>query len=93
MRMKIIFISGLIDGDGSVKKKDGCICIRATQGWMIDLENLLNAIEIQTGGCRVERILDSGKTYWRISIHRGDFVSAGGKCFIKEKQDRILRIA
>ena len=82
------FLSTALDGDGSVKKS-GCIVIGKSKGWIRELPRLLNKIGIRNNGGRVDRVLASGAEMIAVSVRREDFVRLGGKCTIKEKQERI----
>jgi len=82
------FLSGAIDGDGSVGK-DGSIWIRGIDKWLIQLPSLLNVMNIKTRGVRLVCVLDSGKRYRSVSIKRSDFRSLS-QCAITVKQNRIL---
>lgn len=86
---KMSLLAGIIDGDGSVDK-DGSIAIRATNKWMKDLPEILSSLNIRTGGYHVERVLESGKDYGRVSIRRSDYRSLGGTCYHPIKKERIL---
>jgi len=86
-RMSII--SAIIDGDGCVFR-NGAIRVRCTNGWMIHFPSVLSSVGIRNNGLAVERILPSGKNYYRINIRRHDFRENGGFCYHPRKQYRIL---
>lgn len=85
---KLAFLSAAIDGDGHVTK-EGCIRIRGSYPWLLEMPQLCREIGIRCTQPRLERILPSGKPYRRISIHRSDFIESGGQLIIPHKQTRL----
>ena len=86
---QISTISAIIDGDGSVFKS-GAIRVRNTCAWIGDFPRFLSGASIRNSGLAIERILPSGKNYYRVSIRRKDFRDNGGFCYHPRKQHRIL---
>lgn len=86
---QLAFLAGAIDGDGHVTKH-GSIRIRGVDEWLKELPTLLAIMGIRTSGYKTEAILQSGKSYYRVSIKRADFRALGGWCIINAKRDRIL---
>lgn len=86
---KIAFLAGAIDGDGYVAK-DGSIMIRGIDLWLHDIPRLLDNENIRCSKVAIDRMLDSGKPYYRVSIRRFDFREKGGWCAIPEKYNRIV---
>lgn len=87
---RITFLAGAIDGDGCVDK-EGSIRIRGVDNWLLQLPDFLECCSISTTGIKLDRVLDSGKAYWRVGINRSDYLSQGGFCIIRFKQQRLLQ--
>lgn len=85
---KIAFISGAIDGDGTVSRY-GIIYIRGIDDWLLMLPNLLDTLSIPCTGCQVASILPSGKEYRRVFINRKYFIKLNPQCHHPIKQDRM----
>lgn len=85
---KLAFLSGAIDGDGHVTK-EGCIRIRGSYSWLLEMPQLCEGIGIRCTQPKLERILPSGKPYYRVHIHRSDFIKSGGQLVIPHKQTRL----
>lgn len=88
IQSKISFIASTIDGDGTVGR-DGSIKIRGVHGWIKSLHEFITHMGIKSS-CAVERILPSGKGYWRVTINRGNYRAMGGYCMLPWKQARLL---
>lgn len=86
---QLAFLAGIIDGDGRVDNS-GSILVRATSEWLKQIPDILQPLGIRTGGYKTVSILDSGKTYRRVSIRRSDYRSIGGTCYHPIKKYRIL---
>lgn len=86
--VQIAFLSGAIDGDGHVTT-EGCIRIRTSYQWLLDIPSLCESISIRCTAPKLERLLPSGRQYRRVSVHRSDFLNAGGHLVIHSKQDRL----
>lgn len=89
LRAKVAFLSGIIDGDGQIIKT-GEIVIRNTSKFILFLPQLCESVSIHSTIPKISRILPSGKTYWRMTIRRKDFLNQGGLCVVSHKLDRLL---
>lgn len=89
LKHKIAFLAGAIDGDGSVSK-DGSIMIRGIDTWLFQIHTLIENDKIHCSPVAIDRILESGKPYYRISIKRSDFRDKGGWLAIPEKNNRLI---
>ena len=85
---KMSFISALIDGDGTARKKR-TIRICGTFQYILQLEKFLNDMGMTgTTSCQKEFTV-SKKNYYTVYINPNQFVENGGKCAICRKQNRI----
>lgn len=85
---KMSFISALIDGDGTVRKKR-TIRICGTFQYILQLEKFLNDMGMTgTTSCQKEFTINK-KNYYTVYINPNQFVENGGKCAISRKQNRI----
>lgn len=87
-KCKIAFISALIDGDGTVRKK-GTIRICGIHSFVQELPQLLNSMNMHSGISVQKNFTRSHNDYYTIYIRPNEFLDNGGKCSITKKQNRI----